>query len=152
MIKAWNIESASVSVMTKKFIHIIIRYMSEEFLYKISSKYLEAYHSYHRKTWPAKFAVSPCTVPIWKIWIILQCRAYDRWIWGSNFLGLSRKRVVYNKRLRSEAETKSRSRTKQRFLCQVFKLLELFFWDGTRQKMRWLILLFEVEQLHWLMP
>ena len=33
----------------KNFPHIIIRYMSEEFLYKISNKYLEAYHRYHRK-------------------------------------------------------------------------------------------------------
>ena len=45
----------------KLFLYIIIRYMSEEFLCKISSKYLEAWHSYHRKTWPAKFGVPPCT-------------------------------------------------------------------------------------------
>ena len=45
----------------KNFLHVIIRYMSEEFPYKISMKYLEAYHSYHRKTWPAKFGVPPCT-------------------------------------------------------------------------------------------
>ena len=29
--------------------------MSDEFLYKISSKYFEAFHCYHRKTWLAKF-------------------------------------------------------------------------------------------------
>ena len=44
----------------KLFCYSITRYMSEEFLYKISSKYLEAYNSYQRKTGPAKFGVPPC--------------------------------------------------------------------------------------------
>ena len=35
--------------------------MSEKFLHKIPSEYLEANRSYHRKTWPAKFVVTPCT-------------------------------------------------------------------------------------------
>ena len=53
------LQDVRLKALSLVFLNIIIRYMFEEFLYKIPSKYLEAYHSYHRKTWPAKFGVSP---------------------------------------------------------------------------------------------